>query len=181
MASELRVDKIIPTTGVPTNGAGGVIQTVYYQAKSAATASTTTNSWQQTTTTATITPKFATSHILIHCNFFFWFNTAASSNYCVSTIYRNSTNLGTNDLGDNKVASHGSGTGSQNAIQWYQSGNPMATYNNGASFSFFDKAHNSTSALTYTLYLKQHNNSGDTFYFGWTQQVNLMMLQEISA
>ena len=28
MSSELRVDKIIPTAGVPTGGAGGVIQVV---------------------------------------------------------------------------------------------------------------------------------------------------------
>ena len=28
MSSELRVDKIIPTSGVPTNGGGGVIQVV---------------------------------------------------------------------------------------------------------------------------------------------------------
>ena len=26
MASELRVDKIVPTTGVPTGGGGGIIQ-----------------------------------------------------------------------------------------------------------------------------------------------------------
>ena len=180
MASELRVDKIIPTTGVPTNGAGGVIQTVYYQAKSAGTASTSTTSLMQTTTTATITPKFATSHILIHCNFFYWFGTATDSNYCKATIYRNSTNLGIGDLGNNKVASHGSGTTNQNVIQWYQSGNPMATYNNGVSISFIDKAHNSTSALTYTLYLGQHVANG-VFYYGWTQQTNLMMLQELSA
>jgi len=180
MASELRVDKIIPTTGVPTNGTGGIVQTVYYQAKSAATASTSTSNWQQTAVAVTITPKFTTSKILIHCNFFYWFGSATDANYCVATIYRNSTNLGTNDLGDNKVASHGSGTGSHNAIQWYQSGNPMATYNNGASFSFVDKAHNSTSALTYTLYLKQHATNG-AFYYGWTQQTNLIMAQELSA
>ncbi len=28
MASELRVDRIVPTTGVPTGGGGGVIQMV---------------------------------------------------------------------------------------------------------------------------------------------------------
>ena len=28
MASELRVDKIIPTSGVPTGGGGGIIQVV---------------------------------------------------------------------------------------------------------------------------------------------------------
>ena len=28
MSSELRVDKIVPTTGVPTNGGGGIVQVV---------------------------------------------------------------------------------------------------------------------------------------------------------
>ena len=72
MASELRVDKIIPTTGVPTNGTGGVIQTVYSQFKST-TLSTTSTSFIDTGTSATITPKFATSKILIHSNFFYVF------------------------------------------------------------------------------------------------------------
>ena len=65
MASELRVDKIIPTTGVPTNGTGGVIQTVYSQFKSPATASTTSTSFVDTGISATITPKFATSKIFV--------------------------------------------------------------------------------------------------------------------
>ena len=39
MASELRVDKIIPTAGVPTGGGGGIIQVVFF---SLATGSTVT-------------------------------------------------------------------------------------------------------------------------------------------
>ena len=31
MASELRVDKIIPTTGAPTNGGGGIVQVVFVE------------------------------------------------------------------------------------------------------------------------------------------------------
>ena len=65
MASELRVDKIIPTSGIPTNGTGGVIQTVYSQFKST-TLSTTSTSFIDTGTSATITPRFSTSRILIH-------------------------------------------------------------------------------------------------------------------
>ena len=32
MASELRVDKIVPTDGVPTGGGGGIIQVVHSSA-----------------------------------------------------------------------------------------------------------------------------------------------------
>ena len=181
MASELRVDRIIPTTGAPTNGTGGVIQTVYSQFKPPSTQSTTSTTFIDTGTSATITPKFATSKILIHSNFFYWFASATEREYCVATIYRNSTNLGTGDLGSNRVGSSGA-SGSANSIQWYQSGDPMATYNNGASFCFIDGAHNSTSALTYKLYLRQNTNTaGGTLYYGWNQQTNFFMLQELSA
>ena len=40
MSSELRVDKIIPTAGVPTGGAGGVIQVVHELASNFSTTST---------------------------------------------------------------------------------------------------------------------------------------------
>lgn len=179
MASELRVDKIIPTTGVPTNGTGGVIQTVYHQAKPN-TASTTSTSFIDSGVSATITPKFATSKIFIHANFFYWFASHTEREYCVATIYRDSTNLAIGDLGNNKVGSGASG--SYNSLQWYQSGDPMAGFNNGASFCFIDKAHNSTSALTYKLYLRQNTNTaGGTLYYGWNQQVNFFMVQELSA
>mgnify|MGYP006265306821 FL=1 len=100
----------------------------------------------------------------------------------MATIYRDSTNLGDGNLGNNKVGGLASGTGNQNSMQWYQSGDPMATYNNGASFTFIDGTHNSTNALTYKLYLRQNTNeSGGTLYYGWDQQVNFFMLQELSA
>ena len=81
MASELRVDKIIPTSGIPTNGTGGVIQTVFTQFKSS-TLSTTSTTFIDSGTSATITPKFATSKILIHSNFFYWFGSATETEYC---------------------------------------------------------------------------------------------------
>ena len=60
MASELRVDKIIPTTGVPTNGTGGVIQTVFSQFKST-TLSTSSTSFIDSGTSATITTLSGTT------------------------------------------------------------------------------------------------------------------------
>ncbi len=63
MASELRVDKIVPTSGAPTSGGGGIIQIVH-GTKSGEVTSTDT-SFVDTGLTATITPKFTTSKILV--------------------------------------------------------------------------------------------------------------------
>ena len=63
MASELRVDRIIPTTGAPSTGGGGIIQTVFGEKSGEVTITTTT--FQDTGVTATITPKFNTSKILV--------------------------------------------------------------------------------------------------------------------
>ena len=68
MSSELRVDKIIPTAGVPTGGGGGVIQITQSQdGKEQVNFNT---SSETDFMTAQITPKFATSKILIiiNCN-----------------------------------------------------------------------------------------------------------------
>ena len=63
MASELRVDKIIPTSGVPTGGGGGVIQVV----QKLFTTTFTSSVYAYTDVTGfsvDITPKFSTSKIL---------------------------------------------------------------------------------------------------------------------
>ena len=63
MSSELRVDKIIPTAGVPTGGGGGVIQVV----QKLFTTTFTSNVYAYTDVTGfaiDITPKFNTSKIL---------------------------------------------------------------------------------------------------------------------
>ena len=65
MASELRVDKIIPTTGAPTNGGGGIIQVVQAVKTDAEELSSTTTEQLITGMQATITPKFATSKVLV--------------------------------------------------------------------------------------------------------------------
>jgi len=70
MASELRVDKIIPTDGVPTGGGGGVIQVVHSSATNSVSQSSPSGGSTQTTLTdtgltATITPKFSTSKVLV--------------------------------------------------------------------------------------------------------------------
>ena len=63
MTSELRVDKIIPTTGVPTGGGGGVIQVT--QGSLTTRSQTSSNSYVATGLSGTITPKTNTSKVLV--------------------------------------------------------------------------------------------------------------------
>ena len=64
MASELRVDRIVPTSGVPAGGGGSIIQVV--QSTKTDTASSTAGfTWTDMGLSASITPKFDTSKILV--------------------------------------------------------------------------------------------------------------------
>ena len=65
MSSELRVDKIVPTGGVPTGGGGGIIQVVHSTATTGVSQAFSTNSFADTGLSASITPKFSTSKILV--------------------------------------------------------------------------------------------------------------------
>ena len=65
MASQLRVDKILPVDGAPTGGGGGIIQVVHATATVGVAQNFSTNSFDDTGLSASITPKFNTSKILI--------------------------------------------------------------------------------------------------------------------
>ena len=177
MASELRVDKIIPTSGVATNGSGGLVQTKFSQIRRAS-ASTTSTSFVDTGIQCSITPKFATSKIIISINSYYWMQSDSESDYCIATIYRDSTNLGDGNLGSN--ATSGTGSSGSGSMQYYPAANPIASYNNGFSFEFVDQAHNSTSELTYKLYVRC-SQAGTQLHYGWPGQVSTMRLQELSA
>ena len=93
MSSELRVDKIIPTSGVPATGGGGVVQVVHGTKSGEVTITTTT--FQDTGVTATITPKFNTSKILVIIDQPYHMsrsNNVASGGF---KIFRNSTAIAT--------------------------------------------------------------------------------------
>ena len=100
MSSELRVDKIVPTAGVPTGGGGGIIQIL--QGSTNNRVETSSQSFVATNLSATITPKFNTSKIFVmvsgDCN------TNADDNAVVMTIYRSIgggtfSNIGETDYG----------------------------------------------------------------------------------
>ena len=62
MASELRVDKIVPTGGVPTGGGGGIIQ-IKQGIITAPVSTGTSGSFTDTGLSATITPTSITSKV----------------------------------------------------------------------------------------------------------------------
>ena len=64
MSSELRVDKIIPTGGVPTGGGGGIIQ-LKHALKTDAFSTSSTSFVDITGLSVTLTPKFSTSKFLV--------------------------------------------------------------------------------------------------------------------
>ena len=65
MASELRVDKIIPVDGAPSSGGGGIVQIVKGGSNTRLDRGNNTGTYYNTYVNATITPKFSTSKILI--------------------------------------------------------------------------------------------------------------------
>ena len=69
MASQLRVDKIVPVDGVPTGGGGGIVQ-VKCTTKQDMFDTSSTSFVDVTGLSVSITPKFSTSKILVTVNVF---------------------------------------------------------------------------------------------------------------
>ena len=150
MSSELRVDKIIPTGGVPATGGGGVVQLVHGTKTGEVTITTTT--FQDTGVTATITPKFDTSKILVIIDQPYHMsrdNNVASGGF---KIFRNGTAIATPN-----------GTGSSDGTSPYAcsysvTGASYVGIIDRWSFMILDEPA-STSALVYKVQMACGNNS----------------------
>ena len=93
MTSELRVDKIIPTTGAPTGGGGGIIQVVHATATVGVAQNYSTNSFADTGLSASITPKFSTSKILVTGSLSFYSSTGHGSSEFNFAVCDGSNNI----------------------------------------------------------------------------------------
>ena len=101
MTSELRVDKIVPTTGAPTGGGGGIVQIK----STHITASFQTQSETYTDITGhsvTITPKFNTSKILIDYRVS-WMHTSSNGASATLRLLRGSTVIGNDATTDDRM------------------------------------------------------------------------------
>ena len=172
MSSELRVDKIIPTGGIPTGGGGGVIQVVSFTTQTQVTANAGTT-FVDTGVTATITPKFATSKILIltyHATTFSNFAGNGDTGGYSIRLLRGST-----------VIKNGSTNGSDHYIS-VPSESSYIVFNDPDFMQHFDSP-NTTSAVTYKTQANESNseiniqiNGNDSFNVD-----SSMILMEVSA
>jgi len=104
MTSELRVDRIIPTTGAPTGGGGGIIQVQSVTKTDAYNMpSNDTNFHTVTGLSVSITPKFSTSKILV----LYDMNWSAQNGHCSCRLMRDSTPIKVGDASGNKIQATG--------------------------------------------------------------------------
>jgi hypothetical protein len=163
MASQLRVDKILPVDGAPTGGGGGIIQVVgTMNTTQVTTTNTLLNNPTDSGMSVTLTPKFATSKILIMINASLRGDGTA---YVNAMIKRNGTLIDYSDCSDDGILDYAINTAPGNS-----------------SWNFFDSP-NSTSALTYGFFFSRYGGSG-TAYFnnnGNHYSCSTMTAMEISA
>jgi len=169
MASELRVDKIVPVDGVASDsgtnplyrGAGGVVQVVYAQTRT-----------QQSTTSSTftdadnlfvdITPKFSTSKILIT------FHTVAqvSNHRARFDIHKSTTNA--------RISAHPGANNTDYGISAFEGNN----INHSVNFTIMDIS-GTTSNIRYKVQF--NNTQGATTYIQAGYSVGTLTVMELSA
>ena len=146
MASQLRVDKIVPVDGAPTGGGGGIIQVVQ-TVKTDVFTTVSTSFTDLTGMSVVITPKFNTSKVLIN----------------ISLNYGGNNNMygGVNLLRGSTIVTQGDDSGDNNTECTFGIGGDNSNFKYklaSANYMFLDSPA-TTSATTYKLQLKAHSSS----------------------
>ena len=185
MASQLRVDKIVPVDGAPTGGGGGIVQVVYAEDNTAASLGAFTNNGDDSPVnimSASITPKFSTSKILVMCKGTVGINENNVAG-CEFALGLSRTVGGTTTrIGGNTQSSHFKGT-KIHATGMHTGEAPLSL-----SFQYLDSP-STTSAVTYNMnvlggeaktYYKNRGDSSANYHF--TNAGNsTITLMEVSA
>ena len=168
MASELRVDKIVPTGGVPTGGGGGIIQ-IKQGIITAPVSTGTSGSFIDTGLSATITPTSNTSKVFCMVSLGSISSTAGTS--VGFRLVRGSTDIGM----PNSTSLQSGFTNIYDADQQLLA---------SANFNFLDSPA-TTSSITYKVTWR---NSGNTTWLGRYigsatnyNGVSTLILMEVSA
>ena len=151
MASELRVDRIIPVNGVPTGGGGGIVQ--IKQTVLDTDRSTTSTSFADVTGfSVSITPTSASNKILVMLSARVNCSSGSNANTRASvSVFRGATNVVNQFVGSFLGA-----TG----------GNDMNAYNS-VNTSYLDSPA-TTSAVTYQVKFASDNSANTTSITGGT-------------
>ena len=156
MSSELRVDKIIPTSGVPASGGGGIIQIV--QNTHNTESSTSSSSYVASGLTLNITPKFNTSKVLVCFNL--PLQSGAHNLRAAVGLHRGGSQI---YLAQRESLFNGSSSNNSETV----------------SGMFLDSPA-TTSTLTYDVRVRVSGGSG-TFYWAVSSTVGTLTAMEVSA
>ncbi len=179
MSSELRVDKIVPTDGVPTGGGGGIIQVK---------STSFTGDWSGssggstfdiiTNLNTTITPKFNTSLILIMITIGGWDSNGQNQRGALR-LQRNNTPIfiNTQSTGNQTPASVGVLGGNSNNIN--QGGLSIVHMDSPATTSAVTYKIGSATEGSYTTYINR--SSGNSSSSSVFKAASSMTLMEVSA
>ena len=166
MSSELRVDKIVPTDGVPTGGGGGIIQ-VKQTVDNTTETITDTNYNDAGSLSVSITPKFSSSKILI----------MATTN--VQTFRNNQeTTGGLRLLRDStEIIEYPYAF----VLECGTSTNGRIFYNTNHSATYLDSP-NTTSAVTYKVQLKVYGTSNNNrLSYNQNSSKSTILVMEVSG
>ena len=172
MASELRVDKIVPTSGVAANGGGGIVQVTYGNTTNQVDIST-TGSWQTVYTSInSITPRFNTSKILIDMRTGWYQPSTNGEDYFDLRFIRT---VGGTQTSITEYAPGYNG--------WYDTNTTLSPMSNN-HFQFLDSpATTNTISYGFEVYLRSINapNIRFTYDDSGGDQITTMTLMEVSA
>ena len=175
MASELRVDKIVPTDGVAANSGnisygGGVVQVVYNQINSSlGQYSNNSTTYNDTGHDVLITPKFATSKILV---------SVGVQIYATSSAHHSYVGIVRDDIGAPFSGSgHPAGVLHHTSCLWESSGPGQA---GNVSFQYLDSP-NTTNQVKYSIYIKSDSTSNTVYINGSTHSDGYISAMEVSA
>ena len=176
MSSELRVDKIIPTDGVPTGGGGGVIQVQSVTKTDAYQKPSGTSFVDVPGLSVSITPKFSTSKILVMYDL----SWSASDGHISCRLMRDSTAIKVGDA---------SGSRTQATGQWHETSGDQYDIGQVAGTHMDSPA--TASAVTYKMqvgtpysssYDLRVNYQGDDSNQSWVgRTASSITVMEISA
>ena len=172
MASELRVDKIVPTSGVPANGGGGIVQLTYGSTSSEVPIST-TGSWQTVYTSInSITPRFNTSKILIDMRTGWYQNTQTNGRDYFDIRFLRTVGGTTTSIG-HRYGYNG----------WFDTNTVLAPMCNN-HFQYLDSP-GTTDTVSYgfEVYIRGMTSTAISFSYddGGGNQITTMTLMEVSA
>ena len=175
MSSQLRVDKFLPVDGAPTNGGGGIIQVK--MGTFTDRFNTTSSTMVDTGLSVSITPKFATSKILVNVSLGSFANGTALKRAFMN-IVRDSTNVivGDADTGHEVTACVNT------RASGYASGTQIPV-----SFMVLDSPA-TTSSVTYKVQASRGTDSG-TVYLNYPESddsygantASTIVVMEVSA